>query len=365
MRIAHVGLKGIPASYGGIERVTDILATRMAQRGHQVAVYARAHYTSRSMRYNGVDVRRFPSWNTKYTDTLSHTLLSLLDVRRRGADVVHLHSLGPAVLTPLARAMGLRVVVHLHGQEWQGGKWGTAARLGFRAAELPAVYAPDALVVVSEGLRGYYCDHFRREATSIPNGVDLPAAEPDFDAVRRLTGCEPNQYLLFVGRLVPEKGLDYLLPAAAASRRPVVVVGESDHSERYADTLRERWGGEHVRFIGGVYGPELSQLYAACWAYIQPSIREGMSMTLLEAMAHGCRIVASDIAPNRETLEATGTYVPVRTVEPLADAIQALDVERDRRTLQCAARQRVVDEFQWDRIVDRWERLYRRVAGSG
>jgi glycosyltransferase involved in cell wall biosynthesis len=363
LRIAHVGLKGIPVTYGGIERVTDTLAQRMAQRGHEVTVYARQHYISRSMRYRGVDVRRLPSWNSKYTDTLSHTLLSLLDVRRRGADVVHLHSLGPALLTPMARALGLRVVVHVHGQEWRGGKWGRAARLGFRTAEWPAVYTSHELVVVSDSLRRYYQRRFRRAATCIPNGVDLPAVAVSSQAVRQLTGCEPGEYLLSVGRLVPEKGLDTLLPVASGGRRPLIVVGEPDHSAAYAAQLKRRWSSEKVRFIGGLYGMQLSQLYAACWAYVQPSVREGMSMTLLEAMAHGCRIVASDIEPNRETLGDSGSYVPVGSTAALAQALSELDRESHQRDVfRAAASRRVFEQFRWDDIVDRWERLYRRVA---
>ncbi|HYW89145.1 MAG TPA: glycosyltransferase family 4 protein [Chloroflexota bacterium] len=363
MRIAHVGLKGIPVTYGGIEQVTEVLASRMAQRGHSVAVYARSHYTPRSMIYRGVEVRRLPSWDSKYTDALSHTFLSLVDVRRRWVDVVHLHSLGPAIFTPLARALGLRVVVHLHGQEWQGGKWGRAARLGFKAAEWPAVYAPHELVVVSAGLQDYYKRKFGRAAQRIPNGVDLPAVRPWPGEVNRLTGFEPGEYLLFVGRLVPEKGLDTLLEARASAvrNRPLVLVGDADHSVAYARHLRQKWSSDRVRFLGWVYGAALSQLYASSWAFIQPSRREGLSMTLLEAMAHGCRIVASDIAPNREVLGDTGSYVPVGSVGELRAALDALERDRSRADWS-AARDRVAKHFQWDGIIDRWEQVYERVA---
>lgn len=259
----------------------------------------------------------------------------------------------------------MAVVVHIHGQEWKGGKWGYLARLGFRGAEWPAVYAPDEVVVLSDELRAYYQHRFGRVATRIPNGVNPPTVAPSSERGEHLTGFKVGTYLLFVGRLVPEKGLEYLLEARArmAAPLPLAIAGEEVHSREYAERLKASWASEQVRFLGGVYGDDLSHLYFNCRALVQPSIREGMSMTLLEAMAHGCRVIASDIGANREALGECAVFVPARSIGPLRQALERLVAEPGSfEALGAAARRRAVAEFQWDAIVDRWEEVYARVA---
>lgn len=357
MKIAMIGLKGIPALHGGIERHVQELSARLAARGHEVTVYGRRHYTGAAPSVPGIDLRILPSINTKHLDAWTHTLLATADAIPRGFDVYHYHALGPATLAVFPRLAGRPVVVTVHGLDWQRDKWGRLAAAYLKMGEWAAARIPHRTVVVSRELQRYFLRRYGRRTTYIPNAVALPG-EPRFDDLKAF-GLEPGRYLLTVGRLVPEKGIRDLLEAYRGVKTdlPLVIVGD-DADGRYVAELK-RGADERVRFVGYVYGPPLAAFFAGSYLYIQPSTLEGLSIALLEAMSYGAAALASDIAANVEALGDAGFYFPAGDVAALRTQLEKLLAAGDTlRARGLAAQARAAGLYSWEEVARRTEAVY-------
>jgi glycosyltransferase involved in cell wall biosynthesis len=357
-----IGLKGIPALHGGIERHVEELGRQLALLGHDVTVYCRRHYTPPDASVPGLTLRRLPSLNTKHLDAWSHTLAVSLEASLRRYDVYHYHALGPATLAFLPRLGGKGVVVTVHGLDWQREKWGAAASAYLRLGEWAAARLPSRTIVVSRELERYFMRRYRRATTYVPNAVHIPGP-PDFGALQPF-GLTPGGYLLTVGRLVPEKGIHLLLEAYrdVETDLPLVIVGDDPHG-RYLAQLREA-ADERVRFVGYVYGPPLAAFFAGAYLYLQPSTLEGLSIALLEAMSHGAPVLASDIAPNAEALAETGFYFPSGDVASLREELRRLVASPAEVKAQGeAAARRVASLYSWEEVARRTAAVYEEVAG--
>ncbi len=359
-----IGQKGVPATFGGIERHVDELARRLAVRGCTVRAYCRRYYTPPDARLPGVELRRLPSWNTKHMDAITHTMLATGDVLLAAADIVHYHALGPSALAFLPRLAGRKVVVTVHGLDWRREKWGRAAAAFLRACEWSATRFPHATIVVSRTLE----EHFRAQGGGnvrfIPNGTVLPDPAPP--APLEGLGLAPERYVLFVGRLVPEKGLHVLLRAhrETVPQWPLVIAGEGHFTDDYVTECRSL-AGENVRFLGSVYGETLAALQQHAAVVVVPSSLEGLSIALLEAMSFGRAVLASDIPENAEVVEGAGEVFRRGDVADLGRALLALLADPDgRRRLGAAARDRIADRYDWDRVADRTLELYRSLAAG-
>lgn len=359
-----IGQKGVPATFGGIERHVDELSRRLAVRGCSVLAYCRRYYTPPDARLPGVDLRRLPSWNTKHLDAITHTMLATGDVLFAGADIVHYHALGPSALAFLPRLAGRKVVVTVHGLDWRREKWGRAAATFLRACEWSATRFPHATIVVSRTLE----EHFRAQGGAtvrfIPNGTVLPGPAPSgpLDSL----GLAPGRYVLFVGRLVPEKGLHVLLRAhrEAVPEWPLVIAGEGHFTDDYVTECRSL-AGENARFLGAVYGETLAALQQHAAVVVVPSSLEGLSIALLEAMSFGRAVLASDIPENAEVVEGAGETFRRGDAADLGRALRNLLADPDGRCrLGAAARDRIADRYDWDRVTDRTLELYRSLAGG-
>lgn len=360
VRIAMLGLKGIPATYGGVERYTEEVAVRLAERGHEVLVYCRDHYTTREIArkpYRGVQLVRLPSLNRRTTDTLSHTLLATLDVVRRRPDVVIYHSLGNALFAPAPRILGTPAALVLHGQEWREEKWAGWPRRFFQASERASLTCASRVCVIARWLQDDLRTRYGYESTFVSTGVALP--EPRPAARLDAFGLDSRRYLLFVGRLVPEKEVHTLLEAyrGLETDMPLVIVGDTQRRDRYLDTLHAL-AGPNVRFLGFRYGEELADLYSNAYAYILPSAAEGIALTLLEAMAYNNCVVVSDIPQNLEA--ATPLGFPFKTGDA-ADLRRVLRMLLDQPELvaerRACSREHVGRQYNWEAVTDHYERL--------
>jgi glycosyltransferase involved in cell wall biosynthesis len=358
LRIAMIGQKGIPARYGGIERHVEEISVRLAARGHEVLVYCRPYYTLTDGGYKGVTLVKLPSIKTRHLDAATHSLLSTAHVLSMKADVVHYHALGPSGLSFLPRMAGARTVATVHGLDWRGGKWGPVAKWVLQRCEYMACHFPSETVVVSNILRQYFRDKYGCSVTYIPNGVTiLPPAQPDgLDAY----GVTPGEYFLFVGRLGPEKGCHILVEAFTRSgtSRKLLMVGSGHLNPAYEAKLKEA-ADERVIFAGEIYGDMLCRIWDAAYAVVHPSVTEGMSLALLEAMAHRRCVIVSDIPENSEVVADAGIRFRSGDAEDLRRAIDAVDadaslVEREGEK----AVTRVDEAYNWDRIVEALERAY-------
>ena len=301
MSVAMVGLRAPWGAEGGVEQSVAELAPRLVGLGCEVTVYCRSRYNPLgSVTHQGVRLVDVDSVYTKHLEAIVHTAASL-PAAIANADVVHLHATGPALLSWLPRLAGRGVVVTVHGLDWQREKWGAAASMALRAGAASAARFPHQVIVVGQHLREHYQQTYGRETVCIPNGVGEIGA-PDLSAAD-VPGLTPGGYLLFVGRIVPEKGLRRLIHAYKDSgvTMPLVVVGGATYAEEYAATLRAD-APPTVIFPGSRYGVARDALLRNAAAFVYPSHVEGMPLAPLEAMAARRPVFLSDIPPHREIL---------------------------------------------------------------
>ncbi len=358
MKIAMLGQKGIPATYGGIERHVEELATRLVDRGHEVTVYCRPYYSKMEGSYRGVKLVNIPSVRTKHLDTATHCALAVPHILSKKYDIVHIHALGPSMFANLPRIWGMKSVVTVHGLDWQREKWGAFATWVLRRCEYTAVNFPDRTIVVSKALREYFQQTRDVYVTYIPNGTVLPHVR-EAEKIREM-GIEPGNYILFVGRLVPEKGCHYLLDAYSklGTDMELIIAGGTSFSTDYVDSLHSKGGGK-VRFLGYVYGDVLDELYSNARMFVLPSDIEGLPIALLEAMSFGNCCLTSDIAENLEVVGDCGATFKQGDVDDLVEKLQQLLSNPERcRAMGDRARRHVLETYDWDGVTLHTEGIY-------
>ncbi len=360
VRVALVGTRGLPAEYGGSETAAQEIYPRLAARGHRAVVYCRRHSVNPSQEwYQGVRTVVLPSVNTKALDTITATFLALLDVVAHDrADIIHVHGIGNAALFPFFRLFGKRVVTAVDGMDWTRAKWSLPERAYLRMALYLAVTWADGVYVDSlEAQRlceGLYGKRFPLIAygTQFRDGAGT-------DALRR-HGLRPERYLLFVGRLIPEKGVHHLIEAYRRidTSYPLVVVGDNPYHPEYVQLLRDA-ADDRVIFAGTEFGEAFWELCANCYVYVQPSEVEGTSPVLLSAMGCGRCVVVNGIPENLDAVGEAGLAYYPNDVADLADVLaELLDKPEWVRRLGFAARARAHELYDWERIVDQHEELF-------
>lgn len=311
MKIAVVGVKQLPPKQGGIERACAELYPQMVKRGHTVDLYARAACTRQRWMstdwYQGVRVISLPSFGKRGLDAIVTSALGGL-ASLRGYDVVHFHAVGPALFTFLPRLLSprTRVVVTCHGLDWQRAKWGSFAKTWLQAGERNAVKYANEIIVVSEALRQYFWQTYRRETQYVPNAsAAYETSDPHFSFGRSL-GLEAQKYVVFLGRLVPEKCPDLAIQAFQQLQptgwKLVLIGANSDTSTYTKEVYNLGENDPNVIFTGELRGPRLAEIIRGAGLFVLPSYVEGMPLAMLEAMMEGVPILASDIAPHQQLI---------------------------------------------------------------
>lgn len=376
MKIAMFGHKRIPSREGGIEVVVQELSTRMAEKGHQVVCYnRRGHHVCgrqfdvpKTTEYQGVALREVPTVCVKGLAAATASFFSSFFTAFGPEQVVHIHGEGPALFCGIPRAFGKTVVVTVHGLDWQRDKWqhGPGARY-IRRGEQAAVRHAHGLIVLSEAARQYFWDTYRRETVVIPNGM-APALPRKAREITRRYGLEPEGYVLYLGRLVPEKGVHTLIEAyrRISPVQKLVIAGGASDSREYVRRLKTL-AGDHpgILFTGFVRGEVLEELYSNASVYVLPSRLEGMPLTLLEAMSHGCCCLVSDIPECTAVAAGAAALFRAGDASHLARELEALlgdPRERARRRQASAARSRQCRN--WDAVTEQTLALYRELGGS-
>jgi len=358
VRIAMIGQKGLPAAHGGVEHHVQQLGSRLASRGHDVTVYTRPSYTDPTLTsFMGMRLKSIGSIPTKHLDAITHSLLCSLESRSDAFDIVHYHAIGPCLASPLARKRGRRLVATIHGQDWRRAKWNPAATLALRSAEAMALRVPDATISVSKTLADTYGSRGTGNIHYIPNGVSVSDDDmPDFVAN---LGLDSGEYAVYVGRLVPEKGAHYLTEAwrRLGTSRKLVVVGDSSFTDGYVESLRQ--AADNVIFTGYLYGAELASVFRHAGLFVLPSDLEGLPIVLLESLALGTPVLASDIAPNQEVLGDQGEYFLAGDVDDLTSRLEIVLSRMPELKANASALQNwVLAEYDWERVADETESLY-------
>lgn len=357
MHVVMMGCRGIPATYGGVEKAVEELSVRLARQGHQVTVLCRSHYTPKMQTYENVNLVRLPTIPQKHVEMILHTLLAAVYVSVKRCDLVHIHSVDPAVVTPLVRLFH-PVVATSHGQAYRRDKWGPVFRTLSRIAERIFITTPRKCTAVSKTLRDYYAQTYGRTAEYVPNGVTLqPPVGPE---ALRPFGLEKDGYILFVGRLLATKGPKLLIDAYNRVKPDLklVIAGGSSHTDSYEKML-QREAGENVLFAGYQYGRTLNALYSNCRLFVFPSSIEGLPLVLLEALSFQRPVLFSDIPENREIADGLGISFKSGSVDDLAEKLRyALSDANPFETLLPAIPGRLSTEYNWDHVAGQYLNVY-------
>ena len=370
MRISMIGHKRYGSREGGVEVVVTELARRMAALGHEVTCYDRSGADvmtgdaadGRERTVDGVRVVPVRTIDRKGLAALSSSYFATLAAIKDRPDVIHYHAEGPCVPLPLAKRAGIRTVATIHGLDWQRAKWGRLASTYIKMGEKAAATKADGLIALSEGVRRYFKETYGREAVFIPNAVDAKEALPA-SVIKEKWNLEKDSYLLYLGRLVPEKRPELLIEAfrVLETNKRLVIAGGSSDTLAYEKELRAAAQGDNrIVFTGFVNGEPLAELYSNCYAYVLPSDVEGMPMSLLEAMAYGCCCVTSDISECADVLAGNGVTFEKGSADSLRAALRGLLADAGRAgALGAAAKAHVEKTYNWDSVVERTLELYR------
>lgn len=369
MRIAMIGHKRFGSREGGVEVVVTELARRMAALGHEVTCYDRSGSDvmtgeatdTRERVVDGVRVVPVRTVDKKGLAALSSSYFATKVAIKDHPDVIHYHAEGPCVPLPLARRAGIRTVATIHGLDWQRAKWGRLASTYIKMGEREAATKADGLIVLSEANKDYFKKTYGRDAVLIPNGVDEKAPR-HADAIKSTWGLDEGSYLLYLGRLVPEKRPGLLIEVfkkLETDKRLVIAGGGSDTSEFERSLHELAKGDKRILFTGFVSGEPLEELYSNAYAYVLPSDVEGMPMSLLEAMAYGRCCVTSDIPECADVLAGAGMTFKRGDDESLRRVLSGLLANTTRAAqLGDAACERVNSTYDWDSVVERTLAVY-------
>ena len=359
MRIAMIGSRGIPAHYGGIERAIEEISIRLAKKGHKIIVYSRFSRKNEETTLNpNIKLIILPTLNTKYLETIIHVFLSTLNTLVKKFDIIHFHALGPSIFSFLPRVFGKKSVVTIHGWDWAHGKWGSFAKWFLKKCEYCASYFPSHTIVVSKALQIYYQNKYSKPVSFIPSGVDnVNNMQPNRI---KAFGLDKDNYILFVGRIIPGKGCEYLIEAFKKlnTSLKLVFAGASSYANAYFEQLK-KMGNENVLFLGHVPKDILEELYSNCYFYVLPSETEGCSLSLLEAMAYGNCIISSDIPANIEVIGNCGYTFENKDSEDLARVMKHLVQDKSLVIdIKEKTKENILTKNSWDKIANEIESLY-------
>ena len=366
VRIAMLGHKRIPSREGGIEIVVDELSTRMAALGHSVTAYNRKgkHVSGGEVRrvkeYKGVRIVEVPTIDRKGLAAFTSSFFSSLFSAFGKYDVVHIHAEGPAFFSFIPKLFGKRVIVTIHGLDWRRAKWGKFASWIIRTGEKNAVKYADEIIVLSRGVEEYFQREYGRETVFIPNGVNRPEKK-EAQEIKRW-GLTRDSYVLFLGRIVPEKGEHYLIEAFKKTEtdKKLVIAGGISDTVGYGKELKELAADDkRVIFTGFVQGGELEELYSNAYVYVLPSDLEGMPLSLLEAMSYGNCCLVSDIEECAEVVEDKAVVFKKSDVADLRDKLEEL-IENKKlvEKYKSEAADFICNKYSWTDVVEKTLRIY-------
>jgi glycosyltransferase involved in cell wall biosynthesis len=364
-RVAFIGGRGVVSKYSGIEAYYEEVGKRLVEMGYDVTVYCRTYFTPALATYDGMRLVRLPTIRSKHLETMVHTLLSSIHAAFSGCNIVHYHAQGPALFSFLPRLLGKKTAVTVQGQDWRRKKWGRIASGVLRLGEFASARLPDATMVVSRTLQEYYRARYGIETTYVPNGATLR----DRGSLTYLKqwSLEPDKYILFVGRLSPEKNCGLLIDAyeKVETSAKLVFAGGSSHTDAYAESLRKR-ASDRIIFTDWVAGDALSELLTNAALFVLPSDLEGLSLALLEAMGASTCVLTSDVPENCEVVDGAGFTFRAGDVTDLARMLGLLLLHDGMRSAAARlAREKVRDQYQWPRIAKEIAAVYEKLAGHG
>lgn len=371
MKIAMIGHKRIPSKEGGVEVVVEELSTRLVKLRHQVDVYNRkgknvqdksADRKNKKLKnYKGVNIITIPTINKKGLDALIYSFFASIKASFGKYDVLHYHAEGSCAMLWIPHLFRKRIVVTIHGLDWQRSKWGGFATKYIKFGEKLAAKYADEIIVLSKGVQKYFKDTYNRETHFIPNGVNKPVIR-EAKEIKEKWNLEKGNYILFLARIVPEKGLHYLIEAFKQIKtdKKLVIAGGASHTNDYLKQIKEMAKTDkRIIMTGFVQGEILDELFSNCYLYCLPSDVEGMPISLLEAMSYGCNCLVSDI---EENTQVTGKYANTfqrSNVEDLKEKLESILLgEYQNEKMNENIQNYILGKYNWDDVVREIEETY-------
>lgn len=364
MKIAMLGHKRIPSREGGVEVVVEELATRMAALGHDVTCYNRGDKKTdhdRKDLYKGVRIKNVWTINARGAAALSAAASAAFLTAFGDYNIVHFHAEGPCIMLWLPKLFGKRCIATIHGLDHQRAKWGNFARRVILLGEKCAARFADEIIVLSKDVQQYFEEQYGRETILIPNGVSRPQIR-EADKIRDKWGLEKDSYILFLGRLVPEKGAHYLIDAyeRISTQKKLVIAGGSSDTDQYVKELLDRTkDNENIIFTDFVQGEWLDELYSNAYIYCLPSDLEGMPLTLLEAMSYGNCCLTSDIGECVDVVKEHAFRFSRGHVDRLAEMLDYLCNNPDEvEKYQAVSAEYICGKYSWETVVEKTLKVY-------
>ena len=369
MNIAMLGHKRIPSREGGIEIVVEELATRMVKLGHNVTCYNRSgnhvsgkeYDSGKQKQYKGIRLKDVLTIDVKGLAAMSSSFFGGFCCAFGKYDVVHFHAEGPCAMLWLPKLFGKKCIATIHGLDHQRAKWGKFARTYIMLGEKCAVKYADEIIVLSKNVQEYFKQTYGRDTVFIPNGVNRPQLV-EAQLISEQYGLKKDDYFLYLARIVPEKGLRYLIEAYknVETDKKLVIAGGSSDTEDFLNELKEMAkDDERIIFTGFVQGQMLEELYSNAYTYVLPSDLEGMPLSLLEAMSYGNCCLVSDIPECTEVVEDKAIVFEKGNAKELQNTLQELCETEDKvRRYKESATEFICNKYNWDEVVERTLRLY-------
>lgn len=389
MKIVMIGHKRIPSREGGVEVVVEELATRMTKMGHDVTVYNRkgSHVAGikgndckKNYEYKGVKIKTIFTLDAKNFNALVYSFLATIQACFSNAEIIHFHAEGSCAMIPLAKLFRKKCVATIHGLDWKRAKWGSIATHYLLFGERMAAKYAHQLIVLSEDMKSYFKHEYERDVVVISNGVHQPIYENP-SLINTKYGLNGQDYLLYLARLVPEKGVHTLIEAYQKSGLsvPLVIAGGGSHSDKYCHYIENLSNqvnefairnatGQKIIMTGFVQGKELEELYSNTLLYILPSEIEGMPISLLEAMSYGNICLTSDIPENMAVIDRYGFSFKTSDADDLAKSLTELYdnmavIRNDREYTRENIQEYILKKYNWDDVTKRTLSCYENING--
>ena len=372
MKIAMLGHKRIPSREGGVEVVVEELSTRIVKKGHKVTCYNRRgkhaldnkQQVKKIKNYKGVVIKKAFTIDKKGLAAVTSSFFATIKILFSRASVVHYHAEGPCYWMWIIKFFSRKkIVATIHGLDWQRSKWGGFASKFIKKGEKRAVKYADEIIVLSENVKKYFLDTYNRKTIFISNGVSKPEIQKA-DIIKNKYKLKKDDYILYLGRLVPEKGANYLIEAynKINTDKKLVIAGAASDTSDYFISLKElSKNNKNIIYTGFVQGKELEELYSNSYLYCQPSDLEGMPLTLLEAMSYGNCCLTSDIPECSEVIEDKGITFKKGNISDLTKVLQNLcDNPKKVEKYKKGAQAFILNKYNWDDVVDKTLNLYKK-----
>ena len=369
LHVMMLGLRGFPHVQGGVENHVENLSQELTTLGCRITAVVRSRYQQKEARtaWNGIAVRGIWSPQSSYLEAIVHTFLGILYAATVRPDILHIHAIGPALMTPLARTLGLRVVVTHHGEDYNRQKWGKAAKCMLKLGEHVGMRFAHGRIAISKGILASVSQKFGVKCDEIANGVKLPDLTGQSMILAKF-GITARRYVLLVSRFVPEKRHTDLIHAFLAAKMPgwkLALVGKADHVNPYTaavHTAASRSG--NVVCTGFLSGQELHEIYLHAGIFALPSSHEGLPISILEAMSYGLPVIASDIQANRELAGIAIDYFPMGNIEALTRLLEQKADFQFESGLCEQIRDIIRTKYSWRDIAQKTFSVYQTAQGA-